>query len=322
MEALLQNVKDLGADIQVNATFKDLVYGEEGKVAGAILEDGRTLYADIVVLSMGAWTPQCVPSSILGNVRNVLYKSLIATGQPILTIKLSQELAKRYQSIPVTINWETGFCTFPVPSHALNMCTFIGTDPDPQPNEEGRFKIIHHSNGYTNELPLPIDNKFNASAETEFMISTPRTLRSHGTEGTRIPSDLLQYLHAQLEAIYPELAKLPLETTRLCWYMDTPDENFLIDSVPGYNDSFFIATGGSGHAFKFLPVIGRLVKDRIEGRMEAAVAARFGFFRRLDDSAALHKSRQGQPKRLDESTMQLWSAEDLNKYILTKDVVV
>ena len=32
----------------------------------------------------------------------------------------------------------------------------------------------------------------------------------------------------------------------------------MIDYVPGYSDSLFICTGGSGHGFKFLPILGRV----------------------------------------------------------------
>lgn len=36
------------------------------------------------------------------------------------------------------------------------------------------------------------------------------------------------------------------------------DNNFLIDYVPGYQSSLFVASGGSGHGFKFLPVLGKV----------------------------------------------------------------
>lgn len=37
--------------------------------------------------------------------------------------------------------------------------------------------------------------------------------------------------------------------TRMCWYSDTPDGNFVIDYAPQY-PSLLIASGGAGHAFK------------------------------------------------------------------------
>src|SRR5271154_4415679 len=46
-----------------------------------------------------------------------------------------------------------------------------------------------------------------------------------------------------------------------------PDGNFLIDYHPSC-DNLFIATGGSGHAFKFFPVIGEKVLAAIERRLD------------------------------------------------------
>ena len=44
----------------------------------------------------------------------------------------------------------------------------------------------------------------------------------------------------------------------MCWYTDSLDNSFVIDYVPGYGDSLFVASGGSGHGFKFLPVLGKV----------------------------------------------------------------
>lgn len=50
--------------------------------------------------------------------------------------------------------------------------------------------------------------------------------------------------------------------------MDRPEGNFLIDYHPEY-EGLFLATGGSGHGFKFLPVIGEKIVDAVEGRLDA-----------------------------------------------------
>jgi sarcosine oxidase / L-pipecolate oxidase len=49
--------------------------------------------------------------------------------------------------------------------------------------------------------------------------------------------------------------------------LNSPDGNFLIDYHPSC-DGLFIATGGSGHAFKFFPVIGDKVLAAIERRLD------------------------------------------------------
>lgn len=53
--------------------------------------------------------------------------------------------------------------------------------------------------------------------------------------------------------------------TRLCWYTDSFDNHFVIDFAP-HTEGLLIATGGSGHGFKFLPNLGKYVVDKIEGK--------------------------------------------------------
>jgi glycine/D-amino acid oxidase-like deaminating enzyme len=63
----------------------------------------------------------------------------------------------------------------------------------------------------------------------------------------------------------PALAGSPVVTTRLCLYCDSPDGDFLIAPVPG-PPGLFVAAGGSGHGFKFAPVLGPVVADVVEGK--------------------------------------------------------
>ena len=61
----------------------------------------------------------------------------------------------------------------------------------------------------------------------------------------------------------PDLLELDLSNLRLCWYTDSVDNSFLIDHVPSV-DGLVVASGGSGHGFKFLPVLGEHIVDVIE----------------------------------------------------------
>ncbi len=49
-----------------------------------------------------------------------------------------------------------------------------------------------------------------------------------------------------------------------CLYEMTPTSDFIVDFVPG-SSTVLVATGSSGHGFKFGPVIGRVVMDRLDG---------------------------------------------------------
>jgi len=55
-------------------------------------------------------------------------------------------------------------------------------------------------------------------------------------------------------------------TMKTCLYTNTPDENFILDFLPGFNNSAVVAAGFSGHGFKFASVIGEILADlAIEG---------------------------------------------------------
>lgn len=53
--------------------------------------------------------------------------------------------------------------------------------------------------------------------------------------------------------------------TKTCLYANSPDENFIIDYLPGYDKQVAVACGFSGHGFKFVPVIGEIMADLMEG---------------------------------------------------------
>lgn len=51
--------------------------------------------------------------------------------------------------------------------------------------------------------------------------------------------------------------------SKTCLYANSPDENFIIDLLPDFDDKVAIAAGFSGHGFKFSSVIGEIVADLI-----------------------------------------------------------
>lgn len=49
--------------------------------------------------------------------------------------------------------------------------------------------------------------------------------------------------------------------SRTCLYTYSPDENFIIDHLPGHEGSVVVACGFSGHGFKFVPAVGEILCD-------------------------------------------------------------
>jgi glycine/D-amino acid oxidase-like deaminating enzyme len=74
-----------------------------------------------------------------------------------------------------------------------------------------------------------------------------------------------QNLREFLSSTFPVLADAPIVNTRICLYCDTNDGHFWIAPDPEH-PGLIVATGDSGHGFKFAPVLGEIIADAVEGK--------------------------------------------------------
>ncbi|MFW6070207.1 MAG: NAD(P)/FAD-dependent oxidoreductase [bacterium] len=81
----------------------------------------------------------------------------------------------------------------------------------------------------------------------------------------RVSDDELDSLRPFLKEALPSLHDAALVYTRLCLYCDVRDGHFWIDRHP-QKEGLVVASGGSGHGFKFAPVLGDLIADAVEGK--------------------------------------------------------
>lgn len=63
----------------------------------------------------------------------------------------------------------------------------------------------------------------------------------------------------------PGLSDVPVVATRVCRYCDSIDSDFIIDLHPG-RPGLMVVSGGSGHGFKFAPVLGSIAADVLEAK--------------------------------------------------------
>jgi glycine/D-amino acid oxidase-like deaminating enzyme len=127
---------------------------------------------------------------------------------------------------------------FPAYCADISQSGFYGFPAHPV---DGRIKVGKHDKGY----PL------------------------HGVEPTpavieALRQSILQPEEAKfrnfLRENLPELADAPTLFSRVCLYCDTFDGDFIIDRHPQHQ-GLIVASGGSGHGFKFAPVIGKIIAD-------------------------------------------------------------
>lgn len=89
-------------------------------------------------------------------------------------------------------------------------------------------------------------------------------------EVQKLISDVAEYI--------PAVADSEIVVTKTCLYANSPDEDFIVDHLPGYDNDVTIACGFSGHGFKFVSVMGEILADlSTEGKTELPIG-----FLRLD----------------------------------------
>ncbi|KAK6534507.1 hypothetical protein TWF281_005824 [Arthrobotrys megalospora] len=234
-----QNIKLVEGEVEM-LWVKKLSETEEGgegqvvgtrKVEGVVMKNGDMLSADITVLAAGAWSPGLLD----------LAGRAVATGQVMAYVDVSEEEERELRDIPVTLDLSNGMFVFPP--------------------RGGVMKIARHAFGYVNST---VGEDWEKAGE-EVVVSTPVTGVS--LPGVRIPKEDEDILEKGLGEMVPRLKGREFKKTRLCWYTDTPTGDFIVSYHPTI-DRLFLATGGSGHAFKFLPVLGEKVADGIEGKLE------------------------------------------------------
>ncbi|KAK4683690.1 hypothetical protein P7C73_g6542, partial [Tremellales sp. Uapishka_1] len=257
----------MGGVIRAGCEVAGLIKGD-GKLEGVVLKSGERVEADLVVIAAGAWTPSLFASKEIA----ARFPPVVATGQCVATVQLTPEEVDEYAKVPVFFNLDDGFYVFP-------------------PNPTGLVKVAIHGSGYTHP-------------DASNGVSTPRTKLTPGAEDGMIPTEMVRDLRQGLAEIYPELAKKEFVSTRMCWYCDTVTGDWLIGYHPDYSN-LMIATGGSGHAFKFAPVIGKEILKIIQ-RKPSEYTDRWSFSG-LGDAGADVRMGERKVLKLDE----LATREDL-----------
>ncbi|GAM85962.1 hypothetical protein ANO11243_039720 [Dothideomycetidae sp. 11243] len=208
----------------------DHIVVEDGTSKGVKLMDDTVLKADLVIVAAGAWSNRLVH----------LDQRVYPIAHEVAWIKVTAEEEQRWAHMPITTNLSTG----------LNMF----------PPYKGEIKILRRSPGYKNtvRVPHPEDDLRTIS------ISYPRTMVTN--PGDVIPLEAERELRENLCEIMPDLATRPFDRTKLCWISTTPTADFLIAHHPRVS-GIHMATGGSAHAWKFLPTIGDMVVNSVLGQL-------------------------------------------------------
>ncbi|KAF2099926.1 FAD dependent oxidoreductase [Rhizodiscina lignyota] len=227
----------------VRGALESLCYDESGKtVTGIKTRDGIVHQAALTVLACGGWTPSILPE---------LDGLCETTAGSVVHFRIPRESPLFERFAPQN---------FPTWAYNMREGAEGGLYGFPR-DENGVLKIGYRGTKYTNPRVQ------HDGAERSVPVTRWSTSPGQSQENLKaIPQQALKVITKFLNEFIPELKAegIDIFLTRVCWYTDSFDNHFVIDRVPE-REGLMVATGGSGHAFKFLPVIGNYVVDRIEG---------------------------------------------------------
>jgi sarcosine oxidase len=145
-----------------------------------------------------------------------------------------------------------------------------------QPFELGQFPCWliddHTQDGMYYGFPMLPVGKFGAPIGLKVALHYPGQV-SDPDAVNRIPSIddeamLIDAINKYLPQGYQSTHVL-----KTCLYTNTPDENFVLDFLPGYDRQVAIAAGFSGHGFKFVSVVGEIMADLAQqGKTDLPIA--------------------------------------------------
>lgn len=280
----LHKAKSLGVKFILgpqSGSLKDITYSGT-KVTGLETADGKHHPASMVILACGGWTPSLLPS--MDGLCETTAGSVI-----ILKIPEGHPLRERFHHsrFPSYMykfrdGAEGGIYGFPV-------------------DENGYLKIGYRGIKYTNP-------QFQADGKER---SVPVTRWTPHEKLTQIPEQAYKVFRGFLDTYMPELgaAGIDIWMSRVCWYTDSYDNHFVVDRVPG-REGLMVATGGSGHGFKFLPNLGRWVVDVMEGKgLEKELVRAWAWRERREGESVINELMQGREGERALGNVKLVTAE-------------
>lgn len=139
---------------------------------------------------------------------------------------------------------------------------------DPEPYRPERFPVFGADISRTGWYGFPIGREGVVKIGNH---GVGRPMHPDGPERETTEAEEAR-LRAFLADTFPGLADAPIVHRRVCVYGDSHDGQFWIDADPA-RPGLVVAAGGSGHAFKFAPLVGAWIADVVEGRPDPSTDA-------------------------------------------------
>ncbi|PSS12238.1 hypothetical protein M430DRAFT_29959 [Amorphotheca resinae ATCC 22711] len=240
----------------VEGDVETLVFKDNGDCTGVRSRDGKILFADKVILSTGAGTARLLADSAPERQDLQVEDRMVAAAVVTGIVRLNGEQMRRFQQSPVMIHSVgdvQGEVLPPTSDGMLKFCVDVS------------FKntSLHPKSGQMISAP--------PSQPDQAQHTVSQSLQA---ECTRV-----------MKGIYGnELKDAQFESFRICWDSISPNQDFIISSHP-HCKNLYIATAGSFHGWKFLPIIGDYVVQLLDGKLPEDLVKRWAWDREQAGSA-------------------------------------
>lgn len=236
LEAVYNKLKELGVKV---------LLGPDGDVQEVIY---RTVNGTKLVTGVRTASTEHLPAQLVivaaGAYASTLIpqigRQIVAKSWSIAHVQLTESEAAALAGIPVTYARDLGFLFEPdTKTRLLKLCPmgggYINTDP-------------------ATGTSLPPSNL----GDSNFM-----------------PPEDEGKVRQLLAEVFPAFADRPLVNKQLCWFADSNDSDFVIDSVPDTSSSVVVLSGDSGHGFKMFPIFGSWVGDLLKSESQSQTVGRW-----------------------------------------------
>ena len=202
----------------------------DGRMDGVILDNGTVIRGDAYVFACGPWLRKLFP--YMENRARIPIGHALYFGVPVGDTRF------QFPNLP-SFNFPgvTGWPMLPVDSRGFRVRGAIAPPPPP-----------------AGTTPPPAAPPAPADPALQDPDLSPRWTNQDRVDGAR------RFLAAR----FPLLANAPLLETRACHYESSINQNFIVDFVPGATNAW-IAGLGQAEGFKFGPVVGDYIAQRVVG---------------------------------------------------------
>ncbi|TDZ29850.1 L-pipecolate oxidase [Colletotrichum spinosum] len=252
LRATIEEAVRLGVEY-VQAEVERLEFDAGGATTGVVTREGEVLKADKVVLSTGAYTA-----------------TLLADSAPERT---ELHAGERFVAAAVT----EGFA--PVADERLYVGP-VGISGVP-PARGATNGSVPHSGDRTLKFWGQTIFRNTLDHANGSRISRPPAEPDYAQRD--VPKALKEDVDFAGKSVYGKSSdEFEVDEYRICWEAVSPSEDFIVSAHSG-SGNLYVATIGSFHGWKFLPVLGKYVVQLLQGVLDEKLAAKWAWDKPLPE---------------------------------------